>query len=484
MLAPKDGGGPGDAGAVVPRVPLCTEGMLIRGRWRISHQIGMGAFGEIYVAHNITTQDHVAIKVEQVDEKKQALRAEVAIMRRLQGCPYVCQFISCGRQNNINFLVMELLGENLSDLRKKQPRGAFSMATVCRLGCEMVEALRAVHELGVLHRDVKPSNFVLAGRYHAGGDTASANRLFIIDFGLSRKFVGLDGEIKPPRANAGFRGTARYASVNSHQCKELAPRDDLWSVFYVMVEFATGTLPWRNQRDRDKVGEMKQQYMAGKKLTDGLPPEFEDFMAYLLTLDYYSKPDYGYIIKLFRGLLLRIIGLPPSMTVLPSQIQLPPYEWERPALASAGSAAAPTSSTNASSANGGGGGGGKKEFHLPLFKRRAVKPHNVPVGSMAAGTTGQTTLFEDDDLNRMDAIDGDGGGGGGGGDGGVALGALAPSQGADRARARIEDEDGLGEDTVRGLGAAHANAQQDAARSDAGAAAAGGAKKGCCCVVM
>ena len=483
MLAPKAEGGapPGEAGAGAagaPRVPLCTEGMLIRGRWRISHQIGMGAFGEIYVAHNITTQDHVAIKVEQVDEKKQALRAEVAIMRRLQGCPYVCQFISCGRQNNINFLVMELLGENLSDLRKRQPRGAFSMATVCRLGCEMVEALRAVHELGVLHRDVKPSNFVLAGRYHAGGDPASANRLFIIDFGLSRKYVGLDGEIKPPRANAGFRGTARYASVNSHQCKELAPRDDLWSVFYVMVEFATGSLPWRNQRDRDKVGEMKQQYLGTHKLTDGLPPEFEQFMAYLLTLDYYSKPDYGFIIKLFRGLLLRIIGLPPSMTVLPSQIQLPPYEWERPALASAGSAAAPTSSTNASSANGaaGGGagaagagaGGGKKEFHLPLFKRRAVKPHNVPVGSAAAGTTGQTTLAEDDDLNRLDGVDGD--------DGGVALAPVLP---AERARPRIEDEDGLGEDIVLG----HA-AQSADTRRDAGAARDARMDSKCCCVLM
>ena len=469
------------------RVPLCPEGTVIKGRWRVAYQIGMGAFGEIYVARNVNTQERVAIKVEVADEKKQALRAEVAIMRRLQGCPYVCQFISCGRQDNINFLVMELLGENLSNLRKRQPRGAFSMATVCRLGCEMVEALQAVHGMGVMHRDVKPSNFVLGGRHKAAADPALANKLYIIDFGLSRKYVGPDNEIKPPRANAGFRGTARYASVNSHQCKELAPRDDLWSVFYVMVEFATGTLPWRNQRDRDKVGEMKQQYMAGKKLTDGLPPEFEDFMAYLLTLDYYSKPDYGYIIKLFRGLLLRIIGLPPSMTVLPSQIQLPPYEWERPALASAGSAAAPTSSTNASSANGGGAGaggaggggaGGKKEFHLPLFKRRAVKPHNVPVGSMAAGTTGQTTLFEDDDLNRMDAIDGDGGG-----DTGVALNALAPSVGADRARPRIEDEDGLGEDIVLGRGGG-ATTQQVPVRNDAAAGPAAAPRMGCCCIVM
>jgi len=312
---------------VATRMPLCTEGTVIRGRWRISQQIGMGAFGEIYVAQNVSTREPVAIKVEPANDKKQALRAEVAIMRKLQGCPYVSQFIACGRQNNINFLVMELLGDNLSDLRKKQARGAFSMATVCRLGCEMIDALQAVHGMGVMHRDVKPSNFVLAGRHKAAHDHSLANKLFIIDFGLSRKFVTPEGEIKPPRANAGFRGTARYASVNSHQCKELAPRDDLWSVFYMMVEFATGSLPWRNQRDRDKVGEIKQKYMTGKKLTDGLPPEFEQFMAYLLTLDYYSKPDYARIRGLFHGLLMRIIGMP--VDIDPSQVNLPPYDWEK-----------------------------------------------------------------------------------------------------------------------------------------------------------
>jgi len=313
---------------VAARVPLCVEGTLIRGRWRISQQIGMGAFGEIYIAQNVSTREPVAVKVEPANDKKQALRAEVAIMRKLQGCPCVCQYISCGRQNNINFLVMELLGENLSDLRKKQPRGSFSMATVCRLGCEMIEALQAVHGMGVMHRDVKPSNFVLGGRYKASQDPSLANKLYIIDFGLSRKYIGPDGEIKPPRPNAGFRGTARYASVNSHQCKELSPRDDLWSVFYMMVEFATGTLPWRNQRDRDKVGEIKQKYMTDPHLTEGLPPEFEQFMTYLKSLDYFSKPDYSHIYNLFHGLLMRIMGLPANINPATVKDQLPPYDWE------------------------------------------------------------------------------------------------------------------------------------------------------------
>ena len=402
------GAGGGEAGTP-PRVPLCGEGMLIRGRWRVVHQIGMGAFGEIYAAQNVATQEAVAIKVEQADDKKQALRAEVAIMRRLQGCPYVCQFISCGRQDNINFLVMELLGENLSNLRKRQPRGAFSMATVCRLGCEMVEALQAVHGMGVMHRDVKPSNFVLGGRHKAAADPALANKLYIIDFGLSRKYVGPDNEIKPPRANAGFRGTARYASINSHQCKELAPRDDLWSVFYMLVEFATGTLPWRNQRDRDKVGEMKQKYLGTKKLTEGLPPEFEQFMAYLLTLDYYSRPDYARIHQLFHGLLMRIIGLPPTVPAAQVQSQLPPYDWEAGDARAGSSPAAAAAAAAAAAGGSGGGGGGGGGAGRPAGRGRRHNTRRGADGSLDGGGGAVGTLSSHGSHAHGDASDGAGG---------------------------------------------------------------------------
>jgi len=355
-------------------IPLCPEGTLIKGRWRVSYQIGMGAFGEIYVARNVRTNERVAIKVEIADEKKQALRAEVAIMRRLQGCPYVCQFISCGRQGNINFLVMELLGTNLSELRKKQPRLCFSMLTVCRLTCEMVECLRALHGMGVLHRDVKPSNFVLGGKY---SHPDAQSKLYIIDFGLSHKFVGQDGKIKPPRPNAGFRGTARYASVNSHHGRELSPRDDLWSVLYMIIEFTTGSLPWRSERDRDKVGAMKEKYMTGKKLVRGLPQEFEEFMAHLLSLGYSDTPDYDLIIGIFRSLMLRIMGLPLSYLDPSSQFKPPAYDWEAPASAEA---AAGSVSGTVSSAQ-------KERFKL---FRKKNKPYKDPVGSAGVGLGANT----------------------------------------------------------------------------------------------
>lgn len=146
---------------MLPRAPLCSEGKVIKGKWRIVRQIGMGAFGEIYIGQDVSTNEKVAVKVEVVDEKKQVLRAEVSIMRKLQSCSCVPRFIACGRQDNINFLVMQLLGENLSDLRKHQPGGTFSLPTICRLAIEITRAIQSIHAVGILHRDIKPSNFVL-----------------------------------------------------------------------------------------------------------------------------------------------------------------------------------------------------------------------------------------------------------------------------------------------------------------------------------
>jgi tau tubulin kinase len=102
-------------------------------------------------------------------------------------------------------------------------------------------------------------------------------RAFLIDFGLARKFRLPSGEIRPPRKNAGFRGTARYASTNSHHKRELGRVDDIWSVFYAVVEFLKGSLPWMKMKDKDQIGQVKEKE-TNPDLCKDLPPEFLAFM--------------------------------------------------------------------------------------------------------------------------------------------------------------------------------------------------------------
>ncbi len=127
------------------------------------------------------------------------------MLKRMQGCPHVCKYLHCGHFEEHNYLVMELLGMNLSELRRRltSPRQSFSPATTVRLVVQMIQSVAALHNVGFLHRDIKPSNFAV------GAAPQRRQQCIMIDFGLARKYRLPNGQIRPARDVAGFRGTAR-----------------------------------------------------------------------------------------------------------------------------------------------------------------------------------------------------------------------------------------------------------------------------------
>uniref|UniRef100_G3Q7K7 Tau tubulin kinase 1a n=1 Tax=Gasterosteus aculeatus aculeatus TaxID=481459 RepID=G3Q7K7_GASAC len=249
---------------------------MVKDRWKVLKKIGGGGFGEIYEALDLLTRENVALKVESAQQPKQVLKMEVAVLKKLQGKNHVCKFIGCGRNDKFNYVVMQLQGRNLADLRRSQPRGTFTMSTTLRLGKQILESIEAIHSVGFLHRD-----------------------------------------IKPPRTVAGFRGTVRYASVNAHKNKEMGRHDDLWSLFYMLVEFAVGQLPWRKIKDKEQVGQIKERY-DHRMLLKHMPSEFNIFLDHVLALDYYTKPDYQLLMSVFENSMKeRIIT------------ENEPFDWEK-----------------------------------------------------------------------------------------------------------------------------------------------------------
>ena len=217
---------------------------------------------------------------------------EVAVLKKLQNTTsHVCEFLGCGRNEKVNYVIMTLLGPSLSELRKKQPRQCFSISTTLRIGVQILSAVRGIHDYGFLHRDIKPSNFAI------GGTPETSRICYMLDYGLARQYTTPTGEVRQPRPVAGFRGTVRYASINAHFSKDLGRHDDLWSVFYMLVELSTGQLPWRRIREKEEAGRFKAEY-DHKKLIRGLPSEFQDFLDHLRSLTYYLKPDYALVTNL------------------------------------------------------------------------------------------------------------------------------------------------------------------------------------------
>mmetsp|Transcript_35339 Transcript_35339/g.57183 ORF Transcript_35339/g.57183 Transcript_35339/m.57183 type:complete len:581 (+) Transcript_35339:112-1854(+) len=291
--------------------------VILKGRYKLARKIGQGAFGEIYVSQDLKTNENVAIKLEKGDSKRNVLRAEVNILRKLQGCSFFCRYNHCGteRINDVefNFLVMELLGENLSEIRKRQTDNKFSIHTTARLGAQMLHCIEEVHESGYLHRDVKPSNFAM------GLGQEKQYRCYMIDFGLARRFLMPSGDIRQPRDNAGFRGTARYASVNSHLCKELGRRDDLWSLLYVLVEFLLGSLPWRKLKDKDQIGRVKAEQMQSGDFMVSAPDEIRLMFKHIASLGFAERPNYTLLHQLLHRMFIRSGPCPSS-----------PYDWMQP----------------------------------------------------------------------------------------------------------------------------------------------------------
>lgn len=307
-------------------------------RWVIVSRIGAGSFGETFSAIDIShcpnpsdrlesgaSQEEIerwyqrlpppserkemCIKVEQ--ENKNVLRLEVLALKRVQTCSQVVRYLGSGRTNGIHFLVMEKLGPNLAELRRRTAHGSFNIYTTLKAGISCLRAIREVHERGLIHRDIKPSNFItgLPG-------TPEFNVCYLIDFGLARRYRRSSGELREARAHAGFRGTSRYASVASHQHKELGRVDDLWSLLFMIVEFATGSLPWRKCKVKEDIGAFKEKSLT-PRLIRSLPREFLMFFSHLEELKYEDEPNYDMLLGCMHRALDRR-GYPPDK----------PLDWE------------------------------------------------------------------------------------------------------------------------------------------------------------
>ena len=162
---------------------------------------------------DLVSKENVALKLESAKQPKQVLKMEVTVLRRLQGKDHVCKFIGGGTNEFYNYVVMSLQGKNLAELRRSQIRQCFTLSTSLRISLQILEAIESIHHIGFLHRNVEPSNFSI------GVLPQTCRTVYMLDFGLARKYTNAEGSVRTARPQAGFRGTVRYASINAHKNK-------------------------------------------------------------------------------------------------------------------------------------------------------------------------------------------------------------------------------------------------------------------------
>lgn len=273
--------------------------------YRILDKIGSGSFGEVYLTEDRKKRLY-ASKVEK-KRNKSRLVDEYKIYECLkgikEGIPIIYNYIETP-YNNI--IVMELLGPNL-DSKYIEMNKTFLISTILRISIDIIKLLEQIHKMGIIHRDIKPHNFLM--NY---GEIQ--NRLYITDFGLSKQyFKEKHIEFKSKRT---LIGTARYASINIHCGIEPSRRDDLESVGYMLIYFMKGKLPWqglkkdKNKNQIEKIGDIKT-YTCVKKLCSGLPQSISKYIKYCKKLNFEETPNYKLLIGLFEQD-AKILNIKPS----------------------------------------------------------------------------------------------------------------------------------------------------------------------------
>jgi tetratricopeptide (TPR) repeat protein len=223
------------------------------GHYRLLEVVGAGGMGVVYRAHDERLDRIVAVKVIApallADERTRTrFRAEALALSKLNH-PNVETIHDFDRHGGLDLLVAEYVpGATLAERLREGP---LAERDAIRLGTQLARGLAAVHDQGIVHRDVKPGNLRVT----------PDRRLKILDFGVARSLRGVahDDPTSLATEAVGERpGTPRYMSPERFRGAPADVRGDVYSAGAVLYEMATGTAPVRGE----DVGDLARNILA------------------------------------------------------------------------------------------------------------------------------------------------------------------------------------------------------------------------------
>ncbi|KAG6809267.1 hypothetical protein H0H92_000937 [Tricholoma furcatifolium] len=259
----------------------------IRGKYRLKHKIGAGAFGDVYQATNVVSGAPVAVKLEASDNEHHRLCTEWNTYQALGAAVGIPRAFWFGHENGYNAMLMSLLGPSIEDIFEQQDK-QFTTHTVLMIGAQ----------LNFIHRDIKPANLLI------GLQPSTQSIIHIADFGLAMRYCDAIGNHLPLCHSSSFTGTLRFMSINAHRGFQLSRRDDLESLAYVLIYLHNGFLPWQGiSRSSSKKTATKSALVLDAKLNftcdSQLPQALSNFLFYARELAFDADPDYQFLKNLF-----------------------------------------------------------------------------------------------------------------------------------------------------------------------------------------
>ena len=218
------------------------------GKYRLVKELGRGGMGVVFLAVDQKLLRNVALKIpllshsskgalseSQKKERKSRFLREAQSMAKMKH-PNLCQVYDHDEFGEWHYLVMEYIeGEPLSTHLRK--RKIFSQREAARLLCTVATALQALHDQGLVHRDLKPQNIMMTKTFEP----------VVMDFGLSRQFLVEEEEGEALTGEGVFIGTLAFCSPEQIQGRsdDIGPATDIYTLGVILYQLVTGQLPFR-----------------------------------------------------------------------------------------------------------------------------------------------------------------------------------------------------------------------------------------------
>lgn len=277
---------------------------MIANKYIMGQEIKRGAFGKILKGIYKLRNEQVAIKIEYGDMK--TLKHEVKIMNYLftNGVRKIPHIYWYGIYEDNPCLVLTYYECSLFDYVNAKTSMAVEKMNVLMI--KIIEIIEHMHKYFVLHRDIKPHNFMIRD-----GD------IYLIDFGLATFYINETGEHYPDIVGKTMIGTPIFASVNIHHGHTYSRRDDMISVGYMYLFMIVGNAPWftlsndstniNNNYDKLHIDHPMNLSLKSNKQYDNLfcmikcddSNAIQQYMKYVYSLEYTHTPKYEAVKHLF-----------------------------------------------------------------------------------------------------------------------------------------------------------------------------------------
>ena len=222
------------------------------GRYEVEKELGRGAMGVVWQAHDPQIDRRVALKVL----RPELVTSEAFVQRFLKEAkaigrlshPQIVTVYDVGRDQGTIYIAMELLdGDPFNEVMRQRE---FTEGEIARLGMQVAEVLGYAHQNGIVHRDIKPSNIIFT----------SNDQIKMTDFGIAR----IEDPSAPQMTRAGeVLGTPAYMSPEQVAGQPVDGRSDLYSLGVLLYELSAGTRPFKG----------KDVYAILFAVTQDTPPE-------------------------------------------------------------------------------------------------------------------------------------------------------------------------------------------------------------------